>query len=60
MTTSTSPARAADSLRGDRRAGALLSPRLRGDRPSRRPPVTTAFRSGGRLVAVAAAERRAA
>lgn len=47
-----------DTLRTDRRAGALLSPRLRGDQPARRArAVTTAFRSGGRLVAIAAAER---
>ncbi len=46
------------TLRTDRRAGALLSPRLRGDRPAHRVrAVTTAFRSGGRLVAVTAAER---
>jgi hypothetical protein len=59
--TSTSPtSRAAETLRGERRAGALLSPRRRGDRPARRRPVTTAFRSGGRLVVVPAVERSTA
>lgn len=47
-----------DTLRTDRRAGALLPTRRRGDRPVRDPrPVTTAFRSGGRLVAVGAIAR---